>query len=328
MTAADRPASEGTTTFIVGGGGLLGSALGRSAHARGDHLVTPAVRWSDPPAARADLRREVSRLFDRPEQAGGPWRVAWCAGAGVAGTSDDELAAEIAALEAVLGAIRDRVAGQPELAGRGAVFVASSVGGLYAGSENPPFTEQHALAPTSAYGRAKLAGEHAAERFAGATGVPTVIGRITNLYGPGQDLDKPQGLISHLSRAHLTRKSVSVYVSLDTIRDYLFVDDCADMICDALDGVAAVAEPGRPVVKILGAHQGVTIGALLGEFRRVFKRSPLVLVGSSDAARYQAADLRVRSVVWPELDRRTLTSLPAGLAATAEDLFRTVKGAS
>jgi len=32
-------------------------------------------------------------------------------------------------------------------------------------------------------------------------------------------------------------------------------------------------------------------------------------------------------VVWPELDHRPLTSLPSGLAATAEDLFRTVKGA-
>jgi len=327
MTAAYRPTSGDTTTLIVGAGGLLGRAVGRSAHARGERLVTPAVHWDDPATARADLRRSVTRLFDPAVESGGAWRVAWCAGAGVAGTSDDELAAEVAALEAVLGAVRGRVAGHPELAERGAVFVASSVGGLHAGGENPPFTEHHPAAPTSAYGRAKLAGEQAAERFAAASGVPTVIGRITNLYGPGQDLNKPQGLISHLSRAHLTRNSVSVYVSLDTIRDYLFVDDCAEMVCDALDGVAAVAEPGRALIKILGAHQGVTIGALLGEFRRVFKRSPLVLLGSSDAARYQAADLRVRSVVWTELDRRALTSLPAGLAATAEDLFRTVKGA-
>jgi len=326
MTAAGRSAS-GATTLVVGAGGLLGGAVSRAAHSRGDRLVTPAVHWADPAAARADLRRVVTRLFDGAVEAGSRWRVAWCAGAGVAGTSDEDLAAEVAALGALLDAVRGRVAGQPELARRGAVFVASSVGGLHAGGANPPFTEHHPAAPTSAYGRAKLAGEQAAERFAAACGVPTVVGRITNLYGPGQDLNKPQGLISHLSRAHLTRNSVSVYVSLDTIRDYLFVDDCADMVCDALDGVAAVAEPGRAVVKILGAHQGVTIGALLGEFRRVFKRSPLVLLGSSEAARYQAADLRVRSVVWPELDRRALTCLPAGLAATAEDLFRTVKGA-
>src|SRR5204863_492752 len=82
-----------------------------------------------------------------------------------------------------------------------------------------------------------------------------------------------------LRRAHLTRNSLSVYVPLDTIRDYLFVDDCADMICDALAGAADSAEPAIPLVKILAAHQGVTIGTLLGEFRRVFKRIPLVVLG-------------------------------------------------
>jgi UDP-glucose 4-epimerase len=36
----------------------------------------------------------------------------------------------------------------------------------------------------------------------------------------------------------------------------------------------------------------------------------------------QARDLSLRSRVWPELDRRTLTPLPAGIAATAADLQR------
>ncbi len=232
------------------------------------------------------------------------------------------------ALATLLAAVRARVGPRGLDPAAGAVFVASSVGGVYAGAHDAPYTELHEPAPTSAYGRAKLAGEQVAHDFAAATGVPVVIGRITNLYGPGQDLRKPQGLISHLCRAHLTRTPISIYVSLDTIRDYLYVDDCADLIVDALAGAAAfAAADGRAVVKILGAHQGVTIGTLLGEFRRVFKRTPWVLLGTSPNARYQAGDLRIRSVVWPELDRRPMTSLPAGMAATAEDLFRMVKGA-
>jgi UDP-glucose 4-epimerase len=171
-----------------------------------------------------------------------------------------------------------------------------------------------------------LAGEQRAAAFAAATGVPVVIGRITNLYGPGQNLSKPQGLISHLCQAQLTRQPISVYVSLDTIRDYLFVDDCADMIRLALDGAHRATDGGGvALVKIFGSHQPVTIGTLIGECRRVFKRPLRVVLGTSSTARYQASDLRIRSIVWPELDHRAMTSLPAGIAATADELFRTVQ---
>jgi len=318
-------------TWVVGSGGLLGGAVSRASAARiGDPLRTPRIHWSDPSMALAELRRSAVALLDGAERDGRPWQLAWCAGAGVTGSSRDDLAAEVGAMRVLLGAVAERLGRSPGLAEHGAVFVASSVGGVYGGTADPPFTEDHPVAPVSDYGRAKLDAETVAVAFARQSGVPTVIGRITNLYGPGQNLDKPQGLISHLCKAHLTRSSVSVYVSLDTIRDYLFVDDAAALVLDALDRVRR--HPGESpdadaVVKILGAHQGVTIGALLGEFRRVFKRSPLVLVGGSELARHQARDLRVRSIVWPELDARPLTCLPAGLAATAEHLYRTVKGA-
>jgi len=276
VTAPQSP----TTILVVGAGGLLGAAVGRAAARRDQQVLAARVCWKDPTTAGADLRRAVTRLFDRVERAGGPWRLAWCAGAGVTGSSPEALDAEVDSLRVTLTAVNDRLGSDTYLARRGCVFVASSVGGIHGGGAEPPFTERHPPSPTSPYGRAKLAGEQVASEFAQRTPVTTVIGRITNLYGPGQNLDKPQGLISHLCRAHLTRNSLSVYVPLDTIRDYLFVDDCADMICDALAGAADIAEPATPLVKILAAHQGVTIGTLLGEFRRVFKRSPLVVVGS------------------------------------------------
>lgn len=318
-----------TLTWVVGAGGLLGSAVSRAVTAGGgDLLVADPIPWNRPEDAQPALRRGITRLLDRAERTGARWQLAWCAGAGVTGTSDAELEAEVDALAALLGAVRARVGPGGVDPASGAVFVASSVGGVYAGATGAPFTELHEPAPTSAYGRAKLAGEQVAQDFAATSGVAVVIGRITNLYGPGQDLSKPQGLISHLCRAHLTRTPISIYVSLDTIRDYLYVDDCADLILDALAGAADVTTTDQPsVVKLIGSHQGVTIGTLLGEFRRVFKRSPWVLLGTSATARYQAGDLRIRSVVWPALDRRPLTSLPAGMAATAEDLFRMVKGA-
>jgi UDP-glucose 4-epimerase len=80
--------------------------------------------------------------------------------------------------------------------------------------------------------------------------------------------------------------------------------------------------------KILASQRGVTIGAVLGELRRVLKQSIRVVRGASATAKFQASDLRMRSVVWPELDRRMLTPLPAGMRATVNHMIRQLQAGS
>ncbi|MCL2788518.1 MAG: SDR family NAD-dependent epimerase/dehydratase, partial [Micrococcales bacterium] len=118
---------------------------------------------------------------------------------------------------------------------------------------------------------------------------------------------------------------VSIYVSLDTRRDYLYVDDGAALVCDFVD--RAVLEPpgSPPIVKILASGQSVTIATLLGEFRRLTRQGLRVVVAPSAAARAQAHDLRFCSRQWPELDRRTMTPLPVAIAATLADIQRRVQ---
>ena len=83
----------------------------------------------------------------------------------------------------------------------------------------------------------------------------------------------------------------------------------------------SVTAPGV-VTKIFASQRAITIGAVLGEMHRIFKRPPRIVLGASPTAALQARDLSLRSRVWPELDRRSLTPLPAGIAATAADLQR------
>jgi UDP-glucose 4-epimerase len=313
------------STWVIGAGGLLGSGLAAELRKRGASVrTTPLVPWHDPVAAVSRLREGVGALAERSDR---PCRVAWCAGAGVTGTSELALAEEVQVLSRFLDQLAILAPGTVD-----AFFFASSAGGLYAGSPEPPFTEAHPVVPLSAYGHAKRAAEEVVSRFAESTGVPTVIGRIANLYGAGQNLHKPQGLISHLCRGQLNAQPVSIYVSLDTLRDYLFVDDCAGLVVDALDHVARFEGwfGGQPVatVKIFASQQATTIAALLGECRRVFKRAPLVVLGSSPTARYQPRDLRLRSTVWTALDRRSLTPLPAGIRATSTGLLRSMQASS
>jgi UDP-glucose 4-epimerase len=315
----------GAPTWIIGAGGLLGSALAAQLRQRGASVTTtPWVPWHDPVAAVGRLAQGVRALAEPSDR---PYRVAWCAGAGVTGTSERALAEEVEVLTQFLGQLATLAPGTLD-----AFFFASSAGGLYAGSPEPPFTEAHPVVPFSPYGLAKRDAEEVVGRFAESTGVPTIIGRIANLYGAGQNLSKSQGLISHLCRAHLTAQPVSIYVSLDTLRDYLFVDDCAGMVADALDHVArfngGFGGQSAATVKIFASQHATTIAALLGECRRVFKRAPLVVLGSSSTARFQPRDLRLRSTVWTELDRRSLTPLPAGIRATSTGLLRSMQTSS
>ena len=262
---AERPQER--TAWVVGATGLLGSAVCRHLSAQRRDFRTTDVPWDDPSAAVEALLRAaeqlpgglggvlVRRCGSRRQQPGRARRRGRRAG----GVPDS------------LGARRP--------AGNG-FFLASSAGGVYAGSSGPPFTEHTEPAPISAYGQAKLRSEEIATEFAVRTSTALLVGRLANLYGPGQNLDKPQGLVSQLCLAQLTRQPLSVYVPLDTMRDYLFVDDAAAM---AVAGLGAVTDSGRRALKVLASERSTTVGAVLGDLHRVTRRRPPVVLGVSPA---------------------------------------------
>jgi UDP-glucose 4-epimerase len=239
------------------------------------------------------------------------------------GTSARRLQLELIALQETLDALADA-----SRAGNGALFFSSSAGGVYAGVGKPPYDESSPVSPLAAYGQAKLDAEGLVTAWSHHTGTPSLIGRIANLYGPGQNLAKAQGLISQICRSLLSGQPLSIYVSLDTLRDYVFAPDCAGLIVEGLARLRLEQPTTQPLVvtKILASQRAITIGAVLGEMRRIFKRSPRVVLGASSMAAVQARDLSLRSLVWPELDRRGITPFPVGVATTAADLLRRMQG--
>jgi UDP-glucose 4-epimerase len=292
------------TTLLVGRG-LLGSHVERRLDRRGHDVRTVRVPWSDPAAAA----RTLARAADEAGEADPAWRLVWCAGSGVVASREDRLEREVAQFADLCAGLR---------AAPHTVFLASSAGGLYGGSpDSAPYSESSAVGPVSAYGRAKLAMEQVAAALA-ERGTRVLVGRLANLYGPGQDLGKPQGLVSQICLAQLQRRPMGIYVSLDTLRDYLFVEDAADMVVASVDRMAATA-PGTVIVKVLGSGRSVSVGMVVQEANRAFRRRcPVVQRAADDAG--QGRDLRLRSEVWADLDSLARTPLSLGLRLTLESV--------
>ncbi|MGL5908370.1 MAG: NAD-dependent epimerase/dehydratase family protein [Phycicoccus sp.] len=304
--------------LVVGAGGLVGRNVVAGLRDAGVEVAVAQVPWGEEPAAVDALTTAFGEFAQR--RAGRPWVVAWCAGAGVVATGEASLAAELRVFERAMAAL-----GATTVDGHdGTVFLASSAGGLHAGSEHPPFDERTEPRPLVAYGRTKLAMEDVLAGLHAGTGLRAVVGRFSNVYGPGQMLGKPQGLLSQLCLADVTGRPLPVYVSMDTIRDYLYAADAGRMTAAAV--IRSLAEPpGTIVTKVFASGRPVTVGHLVGEARRVLRR-PLRVIPVAPPGAGQVLDLRFRSVVWPQVDVLAATTLAAGLSATAADVRTRVVG--
>lgn len=291
------------TTLVVGGGGFLGRALVRELGRDGQRVVVPSVPWDRPEAAASVLHQAVTSL----QSAGVPWRLVWAAGTGIVASDETAFAAESALIDQVL----DARAGGAD----GAVFFASSAGAVYAGATGVPFDESTTPVPLAPYGHSRLRAEERFRAFAEATGARLLVGRIANLFGPGANLRKPQGLVSQLALAHVEGRASSIYVPMETTRDYLYIDDAAAMIASAL-AITGRAPAGSSTTKIFASQHGHTITEVVEAVERAFGE-PLVVHRRHDpSATSHGVDLRFRSGVLPEVDERTLVPFDDGVGRT------------
>jgi UDP-glucose 4-epimerase len=193
---------------------------------------------------------------------------------------------------------------------------------VYAGANCPPYDEFSPVAPLAPYGFCKLEQEAALSSWGEESRVKVLVGRISNLYGPGQNHQKSQGLITQVLLRVIARQPLHLYVPLDTTRDYLFVEDAARIVSDCLDCLAEPAGEWLPATtKLICSQQPVTIATILAQTRWITKQAVKVVVGTSPSTAHQARDLRMRSRVWPAIDRPPVTPLSHGMRSVFSELL-------
>ncbi len=263
--------------WVIGAGGLLGGAIVRAIRQRGDvalHAIEQDLAWGHNELLAAQWDREVA-AFARAAGRAGRWLLVWAAGVSSMSSDATSLEIESRALDLLL----ERLMAEPALrAAPGCLVLASSAGAIYGQSREDFIGETSAVTPGTAYAAHKLRQEAKVRAAVAAKpGWTALLARYSTLFGPGQSREKAQGLITQMARRIVGNEVVHIYVPLDTIRDYIFVDDAADRTVDAVRDVRERA--GAVVMKIIAAEQATSIAQLVGVFRRVSRR-PVRLVTS------------------------------------------------
>jgi UDP-glucose 4-epimerase len=152
-------------------------------------------------------------------------------------------------------------------AGISTAILFSSGGAVYGHVEPTPIGEDTPTRPISIYGKTKVAMEQALHEVSSRTGLRGIVLRPSNAYGPGQNFNGAQGIIS-IGLARIARdKTLNVYGDGSTIKDYLFIDD----LCSA---VVSLLEREACGVFNIGSGQGVCLRELFALLGSVVGRSP------------------------------------------------------
>jgi UDP-glucose 4-epimerase len=268
-----------TLVWILGRGGFLGSALADHYTAQGDSIypATP-INWNNSQSRITDYIHNFDGYIQNPWE--GNRRIIWAAGSSGVGTTASSIDLEIESFQDFISTF-ENYRSEPHLT----FYLCSSAGGVYARSQNPPFCSTTAPNPQSRYGELKLAMEKMAVDQI-ASHLPTTIGRISNLYGPWRG--SRQGLINRLCRAAVERSPLNLFVPMETIRDYLYASDAAQLIAQS-----EPPENGGWKLEVVGSGVGTTIAQVISTIGSVAHRKVPISIGADSIALEQPNDLRL-----------------------------------
>ncbi len=131
-------------------------------------------------------------------------------------------------------------------------FVFASSAAVYGDQDSLPLREELLPCPLSPYAASKAAGEALCCAYRGSYGLPTVMLRFFNVYGPRQDPHSPYaGVISVFADRMRRGLPPIVYGNGHQTRDFVYVADVVGAVLAAVEREEAVGE----VFNIAGGSQ-------------------------------------------------------------------------
>ena len=260
--------------------------------------------------AVAEFAHEVQSHSD-------PWAIFWCAGIGTYGADIPILDDEFSQVEYFLECLTSRISSALQ---RGTLFYSSSAGALYGGSLEEFITEESELATNSPYGEMKLRVEKLVEGWSNSSGCRVAIGRISNLYGSGQNLSKRQGFITTACLDLLCHRPLDIFVPLDTIRNYIYVADAAKTITLFVNKVSRFPA-ARVERKLICSNHNLSIASILQMLGHVFGRKPPVSLSRRSTSTLYVRSLSMSSTCHLDTEPESFVLPEVGIAEVRRQLL-------
>ena len=258
--------------LVTGGAGFLGAALANRLASDGHHVrVIDNLSAGDP--ARLDQRVLFTRgdVADRPKL----WTL----------LQDVDcvyhLAARVLVSESILypreynetnvGGTVSVMEAMRDAGVRRVVFASS--GAVYGEQADQPVREDATPNPQSPYAVSKLAAEYYVRTIGALWGIETVLLRVLNVCGPGQNLPASHPpVIPRFLRQGLGGGSLVVFGGGGQTRDFVYVDD----VVDAMVAASAAPDVDRRIINVGSGHE-TSINELVALVAQVVGREVEVL---------------------------------------------------
>lgn len=184
----------------------------------------------------------------------------------------------------------------------------ASTASVYGIPESLPIDERHRLDPVEPYGASKLAGDRLAVSYARTYGLPVVVPRLFNTYGPGQPR---HNVIGSIVAQALDGDTVELG-NTSPSRDFTYISD----VIEAL--VLLVTDGTTGETYNVGSGTETTIGELAERITDLVDHEVAVVSTSdrkrlADIPRHVADAGKLRELGW-----EPTTDLETGLAATID----------
>ena len=173
--------------------------------------------------------------------------------------------------------------------GVGRVVFLSSGGTVYGPVEHAaPITEDHPAAPSTAYGRSKLAFERLLSTHSLVKGYGALVLRPSNVYGMPISDSRPQGVVHHWMKAILEGRPIELWNEGSTVRDLVHIDDMVEAL------LLSISYRGPNEILNVGTGVGTSLAELVHEMEELVGR-PMDIVSRTGPA--GAVDRNVLSTV-------------------------------
>jgi UDP-glucose 4-epimerase len=260
-SAARRP----LTYLVTGGTGFIGRALVAHLEAEGHSVrIASRSRHRHGTSINCDLETSVEGWRSAAEGCAGIFHLAW---ATVPSTAN---ANPLADLETnVLGTVRllEALRYYPEMP----IVFSSSGGTVYGEAQTLPVPEHHPLRPKTAYGVSKVAAEQYALLYRRLWGVDARVLRLSNPYGPGQDIKGQLGAASIFAARALANEQIEIWGDGSAIRDYLYIDDAVAALVAMISAPILRFGTLDPVLNV-GSGRGASLQEILSLLSQILDK--------------------------------------------------------